>query len=85
MFRMQEFYIPDHMQDSINRYIKDHTPVGSFLQAVIENNLMEAVARADDENLRNLPAFVSFFYNLAPTDCWKSPENYKNWIANKGE
>lgn len=74
------FFIPDHMLDSLQNYVEKHIPVGSFLEAVICNNLREAVAQADDDNLKNLPAFVSYLYNKAPASCWGSLESYKNWI-----
>ena len=81
MYKFQEFYIPERMMVSIKRYIEDKCPPGGFLTAVIENNLSDAVGRADGENLRNLPAFVAYFYNKAPADCWGSPEKMNRWLA----
>jgi len=78
------YYIPSRMMSGIQRYVKKHTPPGSFLQAVIQNNLRKAVARADKENLANLPAFISYFYNEAPPSCWGSPEAYELWLSSQG-
>jgi len=59
----------------------DHKrPVGDFLTAVLHNNLTEAVARADDENIKNLPAFVGYLYNEAPSLCWGSKERVAEWL-----
>ena len=76
----RDFYIPERMIGGIRRYIEQGISPGSFLTAVIENNLSEAVGRADDENQRNLPAFVAYFYNEAPSPCWGSPEKRKAWM-----
>jgi hypothetical protein len=80
---MNEYSIPERMRGSITRYIEDRAIPGDFLQAVICNNLSEAVGRADDENIRNLPAYVNFFYNHAPFQCWGSSEKMVKWLGNK--
>ena len=51
------------------------------MQAVICNNLKESVGQADDENMDNLPAYVGYFYNEAPSACWGSKEAMDQWIA----
>lgn len=78
-FTFREFYIPDQMADGIERWITHAIPPGGFLAAVIANDLKEAVGRADEENLRNLPAYVAYFYNYAPRGCWGSPEVLTTW------
>lgn len=80
MYRFQEFYIPDRMMPAIKRYIEEKIAPGDFLTAVIQNNLTEACAMADDENLRNLPAYVAYFYNESPTNCWGSKKKMKAWL-----
>jgi len=80
MFKFQDFYIPKRMMGSIDRYINQKIKPGDFLTAVISNDLKEAVGRADDENMRNLPAYVAFFYNHAPASCWGSKEKMKLWL-----
>ena len=80
-YRFREFYIPEHMMGGIRRYIDHGMLPGGFLQAVISNDLEWACARADDESLKNLPAFVAYFYNEAPSDCWGSHQKMKYWIT----
>lgn len=75
--------IPKHMQEAIIRYIVERLPTGSFLQAVIENNLRDAVNRADSENLVLLKTYVQFFYNRAPAGCSGYPQVYKDWLAGR--
>jgi hypothetical protein len=80
-----KFYIPERMMGGIERWIQHGIPPGDFLMAVIENDLKGAVACADDENLPNLPAYVSYFYNKAPSPCWGSPEKAAAWIERFNE
>lgn len=83
-YLFREFYVPSGTLDAALRYLHEHIPPGDFLRAVICNDLKEAVARADDENLSNLPAIVAFFYNEAPTICWGSMQRMNDWLAAKG-
>ncbi len=71
--------IPKYMKESIEMYINKGIQPGQFLQAVICNDLKEAIGRADKESINLLPTYVSFFYNEAPSCCWGSKENFKNW------
>jgi hypothetical protein len=79
------FYIPERMMGSIQRYVELGIPPGDFLTAIICNDLREAVGRADDENMANIPAFVSYFYNEVPSQCWGSRENMDAWMASRQE
>lgn len=76
-------YIPKHMTGAVKQYIEDGIPPGSFLTAVICNDLKEAVGRADHINIQALPNIVSWFYINAPRECWGSPEKFEAWIAAK--
>jgi hypothetical protein len=80
LYRFNQFYIPERMMDGIKRYIEHHIKPGSFLCAVIQNDLREAVGAADDENIANLPAYVGYFYNEAPSICWGSREKMEAWL-----
>ena len=84
-YEFRGFYIPERMMGGLTRYIEDGIPPGDFLTAVISNDLAEAVGRADDENIRNLPAYVGYLYNKAPTSCWGSPGQMKRWMKEKRE
>lgn len=75
--------IPERMMPGIRLYINKGIVPGSFLKAVICNDLREAVGCADDENLENLPAFVMYFYNEAPGSCWGSKEKMYAWAETK--
>ena len=75
------FYIPKRMESGIELYIKKGIMPGSFLTAVICNDLQGAVGAADSENIHNLPAYVSWFYNEAPHNCWGSKERMHAWVG----
>jgi hypothetical protein len=55
-------------------------PTGSFLRAVLSNDLMAAVGCADDYNIRTLPAIMSYVYHNLVSENHGSPEKYEAWI-----
>ena len=75
-----KYHIPLRMRSSISDYVNERGPVGGFLTAVLENNLKEAVAYADDLNSLLLPNYVRFFYNECPAACWGSTEKVRAWL-----
>ncbi len=83
MYTFMNFYIPDRMMKSIQHYVKDRIKPGSFLRAVICNNLGDAVGQADDTNINNLPAYAAYFYNETPSSCWGSKEKMDAWLKGR--
>lgn len=81
IYRFREYTVRDDMMEAILRWIQHGIEPGDFLRAVINNDLREAIGRADDDNMRNLPAIVGYFYNEAPSSCWGSPEKAQAWAA----
>lgn len=73
--------IPDYTKRAIDRYVVQHIPTGSFLKAVLSNDLIETIARGDSENLLQLPEIVRYLWNNVPQGCWGSKENYEKWIG----
>jgi hypothetical protein len=67
----------------MERYLEHGIPPGSFLMAVLENNLKEAFARADDISVKELPGIVAWLYNMVPIDAWGSPEICRNYMEKK--
>ena len=78
-YTFRGFYIPPRMHAGLDRWINNGIYPGDFLTAVIENNLKEAVSHADDENIRNLPAYSGYLYNEAPMGCYGSKEIAQRW------
>jgi hypothetical protein len=77
--------IPPDTLDGLARYVNHAIEPGSFLTAVLENDLREACARADLDNMRSLVALVCFCYNNIPSAAWGSPERVEAWLARRGE
>jgi len=78
-----EYRIPEYMIGGLYRYIVHHIEPGSFLRAVISNDLFDALGRADSTNSNLLKNYAQFLYNEAPSSCWGSRETYDGWIKNE--
>lgn len=72
--------VPDHMWGGVERYFVNRVPTGHFLTALFSNDLMEAFARADDENAANMHRWCQFLYNYAPRGSYGSPAAVREWI-----
>ena len=83
-FIFRDFYIPMRMMLDLKHYIIDHEKVNDFLMYIFENDLKGACFFADKENLKNIPAFIAFLYDIAPIECWGSKEKVETWL-NKNE
>ena len=77
---VEKYNVPEIIAQSIKDYVEGRLPVGSFLQAVICNNLFDAINRADDESASCLQGIVRIFYNQTPTACWGSVKRYNDWL-----
>ena len=71
--------IEPRFKESIDAWVKDGRPTGGFLEAVLRNDLKEAIGRADSNALDNIPHIVSYLYNDCPSGCWGSNSNYTEW------
>ncbi len=71
--------LPESLRWAMKSYLEYGFEPGSFLTAVIENNLSESFACADEDNRLLLFDIVKWFYNKAPMQCWKSKENRIAW------
>ncbi len=73
--------IPPLIRDGLKRYVEDGCPVGDFLQAVIANDLIESLNRADYNSTAAIASIASFVYNELPETCWGSRAVYRAWLA----
>ena len=71
--------LPQALQGGVQRWIEERILPGDFLTAVLENNLTQAFARADEHNRARLFEIVGWFYNEAPSPCWGSVEKVRAW------
>lgn len=74
---------PNGSGEAFKRYIEDRCPMGSFLNAVLENDLTQACSRADHINKHLIWEYVNWLYNNAPADCWGSIERVQYWLAKR--
>ena len=83
---MDELYkgVSQTVKDSLKRYVEMGIPTGGFLQAVLENDLMEAFGHADLYNRANLFDICAYVYNEIPLACHGSVEKVKTWLAQGG-
>lgn len=72
--------ISEHLHGGLVRYLVYRIRPGSFLTAVLENDLKTAVAKADSISRQMLPELVDFLYRLAPRKCWGSVEAVDAWV-----
>lgn len=66
---------------SIDLYILEGIPTGGFLEAVLSNDLQEAMGRADEESRAILFDVVYYLFNYCPSICWGSPKKHYDWLA----
>jgi len=85
MYKFRGFHIRDEMMEGLTRYIEKGIPTGDFLYYVLANDLHYAVNYADDGNLANLPAYVGYLVNKAPSACWGSAKKVNEWMKAKRE
>lgn len=76
--------LPVNLRGGAERWINNGIIPGSFLRAVIENDLKGAFGRADENSRNNLFHIVAFFYNNAPSECWGSVDKVKEWAKTGG-
>lgn len=76
--------LPEHMRDGFRLYIERGVPGGSFMTAVLSNNLMAAMQSADDVNRKRIFDICLFLYNQAPLECWGSSEMVDRWVERGG-
>lgn len=76
--------LPALMVGGVMRYIMDGITPGSFLLAVVSNDLREACARADPDNAARLVDYVFFLHNYAPPQCFGNPDRACDWIEAGG-
>jgi hypothetical protein len=70
---------PEHTKQSIDDYVERGYRPGGFLTAVLCNDLNDAVAKADEENARELASIVRYVYNTVPVAATGSLDAITAW------
>ena len=71
--------LPAHNRAGMQRYIEHGIAPGSFLSAVLSNDLMGALGKADEVNRAQIFDICVFLYNEAPAGCYGSAAKFKAW------
>jgi hypothetical protein len=74
--------IPIGTRRSLRDYLTDGLDPGSFLTAVLTNDLRHAIGRADRDNLAALKEIVMFLINRTPAIAHGNRELFYNWKGN---
>ena len=75
--------IPSYMHEGIIGYYENGWKPGSFLSAIINNDLKEAFTHADDTNKHCIKNYIMWFYAYAPSGTWGYPNAVDIWINSK--
>ena len=73
----------DDFKEAFVRYVIHGTVPGHFLQAVIANDLRDAICRADSTSEGILKALVWLGYNEFPTQAHGSRKTIMEWSKSK--
>jgi hypothetical protein len=76
---LHECGVPTNLHDGLLRYVRQGIPTGSFLHAVLCNDLGAACRRGDPATVRCLPEIVRFLDGYVPDQAWGSEDRVKAW------
>ena len=73
--------IPNLIKNNIDNYVQHGYPPGGFCEAVLRNDLTEAVQRADLACRRALPDIVEYVKLTVPAEAKGSEDAIIGWAA----
>lgn len=73
-------HLPQHLRSGLADYLTHRQPTGRFLRAILENDLREAVLRADPVSQGAFRELVLFLDNHAPPQSHGCPEAVRQWL-----
>ena len=71
--------VPERVLDSLDAHGQTGRPTGSFLHAVLTNDLFTAVGYADPTSMAALKKIVTYVNCQLPPGCRGSVEKVKQW------
>lgn len=77
--------VPAAIKDSLRRYIRDGIKPGTFLTAVLTNNLYDAILRADPTSLENMKEILLYVFEHCPMESFGSEEKLNKWVEKRRE
>lgn len=76
--------VPPNIMEGLVAYRDTGRRTGSFLEAVLRNNLAEAVGRADRFSLAALKDIVQWVWWEMPAHAWGSEQKVRAWMQAGG-
>jgi len=76
---------PVHILDSIDRFVRYRIAPGSFVRAVLSNDLAGAFGRGDENSLRGLRDIMHYIHWKIPGDCHGSRSKVEQWLKGQAE
>jgi hypothetical protein len=83
-FDFSGYELTEQSKESLYNYFVYGYEPGSFMTAVLSNDLYGAAGRADFENRLRLHMYARWLMNHAPYQSYGSPETVRGWL-NKNE
>jgi hypothetical protein len=80
--RLIQCDVPEQLHEGLTEYVAARRPVGSFLTAVLSNDLVAACTRADELCAPSIHRVVGFLINYVTAECWGSTARVTAWLAN---
>ena len=71
------------VQEALDKYVKYRIPTGGFLSAVLENDFMRAIGKADEYNLMTLSEIRDYILATLPIECYGSPKAVSEWLKGR--
>ena len=75
--------LSESVSEGLINYIVYHIETGGFLRRFLENDLMGALGKADEDNKKMIFNIGMFLYNVAPMNCLGSPSRVREWLEAK--
>lgn len=69
--------LPEGTAQTIDDYVNHRFKPGSFVEAVLSNDLADAMARADIDNRAKLFEIVGYVFRYVPMHLWGSREKVR--------
>lgn len=81
--KLTDYPFPLRIKEGLALYLGAGIRPGSFLSAVLENNLLSAVRNADPVSQQATFGIVRWLANQAPATAWGSERRVSDYIAEK--
>ena len=76
--------LPKHYVASLDRYLAFGNHPGGFIRAVLNNDLFDAIQRADAEGLKNLGVLCRLVFECLDGNAWGSRNQVDEWMEHQG-